>query len=81
LQQPVSIFLGRAKTDLRISTCTHAAGCLLSNGDSGFHPGFSENLLIRIDDQEFHAAQMSINHAIDCIHAATADSNHFDQGR
>ena len=70
--------LGRLLADLRLGTCAHAAGELLTDLDLILANGLIQVLLIRVDNDEIHTAHTGFDHTINNIVAGAADTNHFN---
>ena len=72
LGNPGTALLGRFLADLRLGAGAHAAGELLTNLELVGTLGLVEILLVRVDDDKFHAAHAGLYHAVDDIVACAA---------
>ena len=53
-------------------------GDLLTDRNLVLCAGAGQGLLVRVDGDEIHAADIGRNHAVDSVVSAAADTNHFN---
>ena len=74
----VDRFLGSLLTYLRVSSCSAASRDLFAELDLYLSLTSRKSLPVCIDANECHALQSGINHAVDGIASAAADSDYFN---
>ena len=72
LGDPGPALFGGLLADLRLGAGAHTAGQLLADLELIGAFGLVEILLVRVDDDKFHAAHTGLNHAVDNIVARAA---------
>jgi len=81
LFQLVAAFLCRGLADHRIGTSAETAGRLRADVDFDVGIAHQQRLGVRVDRDELDAGQSCIDHAVDRVRAAAADSDDFDHGQ
>ena len=78
LGDPGTALFSGLLADFRFGAGAHAAGEFLTDLELVGALGLVEILLVRIDDNKFHAAHAGLNHAVDNVVACAAHADHFN---
>jgi hypothetical protein len=72
------VILGSSTANFGVGARAKTAGEFTP--DIELHIGVAQQkcLGVSVDRDELHAAQPSVNHAVNCVHTATSDTHHFD---
>src|SRR5699024_2625771 len=76
-----SMILGGLTADLWVGTCTEAAGQVTADVEFYFSRRHEQCLSVGVNSNELNTAQSDIDHSVDSVHAAAADTNNFDDGQ
>ena len=73
----LAALFARLLAHLRLGACALSVRNLFTNLDFLHRFGAVERLLVRIDGNKLHALNSHRHHAVDCVSAAAADTDHF----
>jgi hypothetical protein len=76
----VAAFLGCLSADLGVRAGTQAARKILADMNGLVCIGHQQRLVVGVDGDELNALDAGLDHAVDCICAAAADTHDADEG-
>ena len=76
----VAAFLSCLSTDLGIRAGSQAARKIFTDMNGFICIGHQKSLVVRINGDELNALDSSLNHAVDCVCSAAADTHDADEG-
>src|SRR5699024_112442 len=77
----VDVVFGCLPPNLWVGTGTKSTSKFSTNVQFHFSRGHEQCLGVCVDGNEFNTAQSDIDHSVDSVHAAAADTNNFDDGQ
>src|SRR5699024_7898786 len=76
----LGVVLRRTASDLGVGTGAEATGDLAADVELDVGIAHQQRLRVRVDGDEFHASEAELDHAVDRVHAAAADTDDLDDG-
>src|SRR6185437_13674436 len=80
LLELVAALLGRGLANCRIGACAETAGLLVADVDFDVGVAHQQRLGVGVDSDELDPGQARVDHSVDRVRAAAADSDDFDHG-